>query len=148
MPSFEPTYYKTVLSSLEEERENATYSKSHFEEHWESLRVQWNDAAGRNVDNRNMTPLIDVYAQLLTQSQQHLEVKKTCSNLFESLQQLLIDAAHHHESFTQLMGDLAIQSEERDRTLRSSETLSKQVEEQQEEIAVQKQSANSHVKPI
>lgn len=148
MPSFEPSYYKTTLSGLEEERENTSYAKSHFEEHWENLRVQWNDAAGRNVNNRNMTPFMDEYSQVLNHSQQHIDVKQHCCSLFESLQQLLIDAAHHHEQISQLMADLTVQGEERDRTLRSSETLSQQVEEQQEQVTEKKQAANSHVTPI
>lgn len=148
MPSFEPSYYRTSLINLEEERENNFYSKSNFEDHWENLRIQWNDNAGRNVDSRNMTPFIDVYAQFLAKSQLHIEVKKQCAGLFEALQKLLNDAAHHHEHFNRLMSELGEQSEQRDRALRTSETLTKQVEEQQKTIIEQKHQANSHVAPM
>ncbi|WP_260258950.1 hypothetical protein [Vibrio intestinalis] len=148
MPSFEPSFFRTTLTHLEEERENTYYSKCNFEEHWETLRAQWNDAAGRNVDTRNMTALVDVYAQALSQSQQHIETTKQCGDLFDSLRRLLIDAAHHHEQYNRLFGQVSNQSEERDRSLRSSENLTKQVEVQQEHIADKKRSANSHVGKI
>ena len=48
---------------------------------------------GRNVDTRNITALVDVYAQALDQSQQHIETTKQCADLLDSLRRLLIDAA-------------------------------------------------------
>lgn len=148
MPSFEPSYFRTTQTHLEEERENTYYSKCNFEEHWETLRAQWNDAAGRNVDTRNITALVDVYAQALNQSQQHIETTKQCADLLDSLRRLLIDAAHHHEQYNRLFNEVNNQSEDRDRTLRSSENLTKQVEQQQQQVAAKKQSAGNHVPMI
>lgn len=148
MPSFEPSYYRTKLKQLEEEKENTSYAKSHFEENWENLRVRWNDNAGRNVNTRNMSPLCEGYGQLLKFGQQYLEVKNTSASRFESLQRLLIDSAHHHEYFNQVMAEMSIQAEERERGLRSSTNLTLQVEEQQQNISAQINAANRHVTPL
>lgn len=148
MPAFEPSYYRTILVNLEDEREQTYFSKSHYQEHWENLRTLWSDSAGRNVNNRTMTPLLELYEQFLQQSQTYLETKKRTADRFAELEQSLIESSHHHEHFNKLMATLHAHSDERDRTLRSSESLSKQAEEQEKEVAEQMRAANSHVSPM
>ena len=148
MSSFEPSFYRMKLNTLNEDVENTTFSKSDYSEYWEHLRTQWNDAAGRGVNKREMTPLLTTYDELLEQNVKVTQVKERCAEHFEQLQKLLNQAAHHDEQFTDMMSLLSNQSQERDRTLRTSENMAKQVEEQQKSVAAKKQAANSHVKPI
>ncbi|GMQ46921.1 hypothetical protein [Vibrio sp. 10N] len=145
MPSFEPGYYRNTLTHLEDERENTSYSKSNFEEHWETLRTQWNDAAGRTVDTRTMIPLVDAYSEKLIKSKKYNETIQQCAEQFDNLTRLLVDASHHHEQYNRLIAEVNSQSEERDRTLRGSENTVKQAEQQQVEVDEIKRSADSHV---
>jgi ABC-type transporter Mla subunit MlaD len=145
MPSFEPNFFRTTLTHLEEERENTQHSKSTYEELWEILFAQWSDHAGRQVNSRNMTPLIEVYSQALTQGQQFVETSQKCAELYDRLRGLLVDSAHHQEQYERLFVEANAKGDERDKSLRSSETLTAQVEEQQKHIAAKKAAAGRHV---
>ncbi|CAH0524894.1 hypothetical protein [Vibrio hippocampi] len=148
MPSFEPSFYQNQLNHFDEQRENVSYAKAHYVDHWSTLRLQWQDNASRNIALRIIEPLCDNYSELTQTCQQQTHIGQQTADKLSELSQLLLKAAGIEDEYEQAMRALEKQSQSRQTELQVSDERSEQLRQRNQEVEAQLERANSHIEPM
>lgn len=143
MPSFDPSYYQQRLILIEDEFQQTDMARQHYNDFWLNLRPSWADHAGQQLDSRNMTPLLDSYANSLKLSEQHITAKQQGLRLFEELQQQLMTIANKHQEIELLNDELNIHTQHCREKLNTTRQLSTSLDELNQQIEQQTLAANS-----